>query len=193
MQATQAGTHTAPPVGPVVARMRAITAVIIIAHRLDTAVSAIPAITVRQPARTGTHQPATANYYGGSCYNCGSGGWGAAAAGAAVGATVGVAAGVAASSSAYSAGVNAGYAAAAAPPPAAYAVLPAGCVYRLLPREYSCGSMWLAPAYGANGVYYRVVAPLRATSSWIVSREAARQHLLRAQTRHQSRTRCCLA
>jgi hypothetical protein len=35
-------------------------------------------------------------------------------------------------------------------------VLPAGCFYRVLPREYECGGMWLAPAYGANGVYYRV-------------------------------------
>jgi len=105
------------------------------------------------------HQPAVAGYYGGGCYNCGSPGWGAAAAGAAVGATVGVAAGVAASGAAYSAGINAGYAAAAAPRPVAYASLPGGCFYRPLAREYSCGSMWLAPAYGANGVYYQVVAP----------------------------------
>jgi len=39
----------------------------------------------------------------------------------------------------------------------AYAALPAGCVYRPLPQEYECGGTWFAPAYGANGVYYRVV------------------------------------
>ncbi|MBV8702920.1 MAG: hypothetical protein JO118_04340, partial [Acetobacteraceae bacterium] len=91
------------------------------------------------------HQPAVTNYYGAGCYNCG-GGWGAAAAGAAVGATVGVAAGAAATRAAY-----------AAPPPATYAVLPTGCVYRPLLGRYECGGVWLAAAYGANGVYYRVV------------------------------------
>ena len=106
------------------------------------------------------HQPAVVNSYGGpgGCYNCGGGGWGAAAAGVAVGTAVGVAVGAANTSAAYSAGVNAGYAA-AAPQPVAYARLPAGCFYRPLAREYSCGSMWLAPAYGENGVFYQVVPP----------------------------------
>ena len=46
-----------------------------------------------------------------------------------------------------------------APPsaPVAYAALPPGCIYRILPHEYECGGTWFAPAYGANGVYYRVV------------------------------------
>lgn len=93
------------------------------------------------------HQPVTANYYGAGCYNCGGGGWGVAA-GAAVGAATGVAIGAAATSAAY---------AASAPPPAAYAALPTGCVYRLIPHAYECGAMWLAPAYGSNGIYYKVV------------------------------------
>jgi len=40
-----------------------------------------------------------------------------------------------------------------------YAKLPAGCAYRSFPGQsyYQCGSMWLEAAYGANGVYYRVV------------------------------------
>jgi len=86
------------------------------------------------------HPPVAVPYYSGSgCYGC------AAAAGAVAGAAVGAAAGAAAAS--------------AAPPGGAYAVLPAGCVYRPLPHKYDCGGMWLAPAYGANGVYYRAVAP----------------------------------
>jgi hypothetical protein len=77
-------------------------------------------------------------YYSASgCNGC------AATAGAIAGATAGVAVGVAAAS-------------AAAPHPA-YAALPAGCIYRPLPRAYDCGGMWLSPAYGANGVYYQVV------------------------------------
>jgi hypothetical protein len=48
-----------------------------------------------------------------------------------------------------------------APPPApvAYAALLSGCVYRPLPHAYDCGGTWLAPAYGANGVYYNAVPP----------------------------------
>ncbi|MBV8093187.1 MAG: hypothetical protein JO110_08110 [Acetobacteraceae bacterium] len=60
----------------------------------------------------------------------------------------GLAVGAAATSAAY---------AASAPPPAAYAALPTGCVYRLIPHAYQCGGMWLAPAYGSNGIYYKVV------------------------------------
>ncbi|HEX2943264.1 MAG TPA: hypothetical protein VHO91_19585, partial [Rhodopila sp.] len=70
-------------------------------------------------------------------------GWGAAAAGAAVGATVGVAAGAAMATAAA---------------PSNYAALPAGCIYRPVFARYECSGTWLAPAYGANGVYYRVVA-----------------------------------
>jgi hypothetical protein len=96
------------------------------------------------------HQPVTASY----CYNRGSGGWGAPAAGVAVGVAAGVAVGAAATSTAYAAGVAAA--------PAAYAALPGGCAYQPVPREYQCGAMWLAPAYGAkrrvlHGVYYKIV------------------------------------
>ena len=38
--------------------------------------------------------------------------------------------------------------------------VPAGCVYRPVLRRYECGGgTWLAPAYGANGLYYAVVPP----------------------------------
>lgn len=96
------------------------------------------------------HQPATVNYYGSGCYNCGYSGWGAAAAGAAVGAATGLAVGAAAGSAAT--------AAAYAPPPAYVAALPAGCFYQAAYQEYQCGSTWYRPAYGANGVYYQYVA-----------------------------------
>jgi hypothetical protein len=82
------------------------------------------------------HQPATVNYYGTSCYNCGVG-WGAAAAGAAVGVA----------------------AASAAAAPVTYAALPGGCVYRMQLNAYQCTGTWLAPAYGANGIYYRPIPP----------------------------------
>jgi hypothetical protein len=89
------------------------------------------------------HPPVAVPYYSASgCYGC------AAAAGAVVGATVGAAAASAAARPPV-------YAPPAAP--VAYAALPAGCVYRPLPQEYECGGTWFAPAYGANGVYYRVV------------------------------------
>lgn len=90
------------------------------------------------------HQPAVVNHYGASCYNCGGApGWGGAAAGAAAGVAVGAAA--------------AGAAYAASARPASYAALPGGCAYQPYAQAYNCGAMWLAPAYGANGVYYRVV------------------------------------
>ena len=88
------------------------------------------------------------DYSAAGCYGC------AAAAGAVVGATAGMAVGAAAASAAYAPPVYAPPAA-----PVAYASLPAGCIYRILPHEYECAGTWFAPAYGANGVYYRVVAP----------------------------------
>ena len=91
------------------------------------------------------HQPAPVPYYGGGCWNCGSPGWGAAAAGAAVGVAAGAAIGAAAARP-YVVG-------------ATYAVLPAGCVYQSPYSEYDCAGTWFAPGYGANGVYYNVVAP----------------------------------
>lgn len=98
------------------------------------------------PGYPAYHPPVAVPYYSASgCNGC------AVAAGAIVGATAGVAIGAAAASAAQ--------APAYAPPPApvAYAALPSGCVFRPLPHEYDCGGTWLAPAYGANGVYYSVV------------------------------------
>ena len=82
------------------------------------------------------HQPATVNYYGTNCYNCGSG-WGAAAADTAVGVAAGAALGATA---------------AAAAAPAYYAVLPAGCFYQAAYREYQCGNTWMPPSYDAPQV-----------------------------------------
>ncbi len=94
------------------------------------------------------HQPAVVNSYAGGCWNCGYGGWGYAGA-AAAGAVVGAAATAAAANAA----------AAAWPVGVTYAYLPPGCVYvhRPLRTFYQCPAGWLAPAYGANGLYYRVV------------------------------------
>jgi hypothetical protein len=75
---------------------------------------------------------------------------------------------VAGSSSAnsYNAGYTAGAGSAATAPPAGgypvgaiYATLPAGCMQPsgLGSTYYLCGNSWFKPAYGANGVYYRVV------------------------------------
>jgi hypothetical protein len=102
---------------------------------------------------------------------------GAAVAGAASAAatsnaySAGVAAGsastAAATTSAYNAGVAAGVAATGAPAPAggayvmgqSYASLPAGCMSPSVQGKtyYLCGNTWFQPAYGANGVFYRVV------------------------------------
>jgi hypothetical protein len=70
----------------------------------------------------------------------------------------GVAAGSAASSaSAYNAGVATGEA--AAPVNHVYTTLPANCLYKPVGtvNYFQCGAMWLEPAFGANGLYYRVV------------------------------------
>ena len=121
------------------------------------------------------HPPTTVNVYGSSCYNCG--GWntagntaGAAAAGVAVGVVAGTeiasANTAAATTNAYNAGVANGRAQAASPTPSAtfamggiYATLPAGAsqVTQYGTTYYVSGNTWFQPAYGANGVYYRVV------------------------------------
>jgi hypothetical protein len=110
--------------------------------------------------------PTVVNAYGTGCYNCG--GWntgGAVAAGVLAGAAVGAAAASSANNqAAYSAGVAAGAASAtiaANPPGTLYGSLPAGCTYKPIGAQayYSCtDGLWFMPAYGANGVYYRVVA-----------------------------------
>jgi len=115
----------------------------------------------------GYHPPATVNYYGAGCYNCG--GWdeaGAAVAGAVVGATVATAAEssntAAATTNAYDAGVAVGSAQAAGTYAmgALYPTLPSGCVEPTVKgvAYYLCGNTWFQPTYGANGVYYKVVA-----------------------------------
>jgi hypothetical protein len=40
-----------------------------------------------------------------------------------------------------------------------YGALPAGCVNPTVNGQayYLCGNTWFSPAFGANGVYYRVV------------------------------------
>lgn len=83
----------------------------------------------------GYHGPVVVNsYYGGGCYACGA---------AAVGAAVGAAA------ASYAIG-------------ATLASLPSGCVDRFVGGDsyYVCGSAWLAPRYGNNGLYYVVVNPM---------------------------------
>lgn len=89
------------------------------------------------------HPPVAVPYYSSGCYNC--------AGAAAAGAVVGVAAGAAIASAntaaaAYASGVN-------------YAALPVGAtpITRYGTTYYLVGNTWFLPAYGANGVYYRVV------------------------------------
>lgn len=122
----------------------------------------------------GYHPPATVNYYGSGCYNCGSNDAGAAAV---AGAVVGMAAGAAVASNeaaqasantanAYNAGYNAAEANTAASASASYAMgsvytrLPSGCISPPVAGGstlFLCGNTWFQPASGANGVYYRVV------------------------------------
>ena len=107
----------------------------------------------------GYHPPAVVHsYYGAGCYACG--GWAAAGA-AAAGAGVSLAA---AHSAKESAAYSAGNAAAASVAPtytmgAIYTVLPPRCATPDVHGEtyYLCGNTWFQPAYGANGVHYRVV------------------------------------
>ena len=112
------------------------------------------------------HPPATVNYYGSGCSNCGGWNTGAAAAtgfiaGAATGSALANTANQTATANAYAAGVVAGSTASSPAPTIndVYAKLPADC--QLTPagstNYYRCGATWLEPAFGANGVYYRVV------------------------------------
>ncbi len=134
------------------------------------------------PVYPAYHAPVAVPYYSASgCYGC------AAAAGAVVGMATGAAVAsseAAATTSAYNAGVaagassattsvyNAGVAAGAASASGAavpasgnyvmgvnYASLPNGCKKASVDSGtyYLCGNAWFKPAFGANGVYYRVV------------------------------------
>jgi hypothetical protein len=102
------------------------------------------------------HPPTVVNHYDGTgCSDCG--GWstaGAAAAGLAVGTAVGAATATAASQNAYAAGYAAGSQYAVG---AIYPALPPGCMHRPLLHAYECSGIWFKAAYGANGIYYRVI------------------------------------
>jgi hypothetical protein len=108
------------------------------------------------------NSPTVVNAYGANCYNCG--GWntgGAVAAGLVAGTALGAAAAANSNTQAYNAGVVAGATAATAanPPGTLYGTLPTGCTYQPLNGQayYGCtNGLWFVPAYGANGVYYRV-------------------------------------
>lgn len=124
----------------------------------------------------GYHPPTTVGYYQAGCYHCGYGAAAAAGAvaGAAIGAAVGTSGTSAAAANANAAAANANAAAANAAAAAAtvaraypvayqmgavYAALPAGCAMPEVNGAtfYLCSNTWFSPAYGANGVYYRVV------------------------------------
>jgi len=127
-----------------------------------------------QDTRSSTISNAESNYYGsayhGGCSNCWDGGAAAAGAvlGMATGAAIASSSSAAATSTAYNAGVATGVAAAtgtAAAIPINYAM---GVNYGALPagakmintngtNYYVSGSTWFQPAFGPNGVYYRVV------------------------------------
>jgi hypothetical protein len=101
------------------------------------------------PGYPAYHPPVAVPYYSQGCYGC------AAAAGAVAGAAVGVAVGAAAAS----ANAAPAYAAPAYAMGTNYATLPPGStpVSQGGTTYYVNGSIWFLPAYGANGVYYRVV------------------------------------
>mgnify|MGYP000895510662 FL=1 len=112
------------------------------------------------PAYPGYHPPVAVPYYSASgCYGC------AAAAGAVVGVAAGAAVASANTAAATSNAYASGYAAGSANTAAAYrmgvnyAALPAGAVavQKYGTTYYLLGNIWFQPAYGANGVYYRVV------------------------------------
>ena len=92
------------------------------------------------------HPPVVVNTYGTSCLNCGGWGAGAVAAGVVAGAAVAGAAATANAAPSYG---------------AIYATLPANCAFQPSGgvNYYDCNGLWLEPAFGANGVYYRSVAP----------------------------------
>jgi len=112
------------------------------------------ATTAYHPASYGTsyYHPPTAVYASSGCYNCGYhegvNPAGAAAVGIVAGATI----------AGYSVGMSA-----SAPPSmpmgTTFVSLPSGCGMRTVNRGtyYQCGSSWVRPAYGANGVFYTVV------------------------------------
>jgi hypothetical protein len=137
------------------------------------------------PAYPAYHPPVVVASYP-SCYNCGGwSAAGAAAvgmtAGMVTGAAIASSANSASNANAYAAGVAAGSANTAATTNAynagvaagvsmsgqtpgytvgeIVAVLPAGCVTPTVNGKayYLCGNTWFSAAYGANGVYYRVV------------------------------------
>ena len=92
------------------------------------------------------HPPVAVPYYNSGCYNCA----GAVAAGAVVGMAAGAAVASAAARPVYP----------AYPIGVSYSTLPSGAVIvnRNGVNYYQVGTTWFKPAFGANGVYYSVVA-----------------------------------
>ncbi|SBT03495.1 conserved membrane hypothetical protein [Candidatus Accumulibacter aalborgensis] len=115
----------------------------------------------RPPVYAPYHPPVAVPYYSSGCYNCA----GAAAAGAVVGIAAGAAIASANTAAATNSAYSSGYAAGSVNTAAAYAVgvnyaaLPAGAtpIAKYGTTYYLVGNTWFLPAYGANGVYYRVV------------------------------------
>jgi hypothetical protein len=131
------------------------------------------------PWNGGVGQPAVVNhYYSSGCDSCG--GWAAPAGTGSAGGSTKLALGTALGATALNSEIgdndvvgaasNAALADAHAPGVAAgsgspypigakYATLPAGCAYHPIGgmTYYTCDDSWLSPAYGANGIYYRVV------------------------------------
>jgi hypothetical protein len=136
------------------------------------------------PTYPAYHPPVAVPYYSSGCYGCAAAA--GAVVGMAAGAAVASANSAAATSSAYSAGVAAGSVNTAAATGAAYnagvvagasgtaVAIPAsgtyvaGMSYAVLPAGsmtinkngatyYLNGNTWFQPAYGANGVFYKVV------------------------------------
>jgi hypothetical protein len=110
------------------------------------------------------HPPTVVNSYSSGCYSCG--GWSAgaaavagAAAGMATGAAIASANSSAAAANAYAAGVATGAAGSTYAIGQIVAAVPTGCTTPVVQGQtyYLCGNTWFSPAYGANGVYYRVV------------------------------------
>ena len=117
---------------------------------------------------TNYYHPPTSVYSGSGCYDCGGiTPAGAAVAGAVVGVSVANQNAYYSTNSnnagnAYGAGYQAGLMATATPALAMgsmFAALPPGCALRTVSggTYYQCGSSWVQPNYGANGVFYTVV------------------------------------
>jgi hypothetical protein len=107
-------------------------------------------------SRKADDPPVVVNSYSTGCYNCGD--WSAA----------GTATASANTAAPYNAGVAAGVSYSIGE---IIAAAPTGCAMPNVEGStyYMCGNTWLQPAYGANGIYYRVV-PAPEGLSWALQR-----------------------